>query len=190
MKVKMKIIKRILCCLIIICILLFIANTTVFTNYIVFEYMNTYLCCAITILVYSLICLKLINIKKKAISITVIVILMLIAFSSCYMFVEISHLLHRNSQYYDIKIDNLSNDYDIVLYEFGAFRGKSGCLCIKINEYVHKKIENTKYTVATGITLSDPNNLILSYNAETNELIMKYKSSPNSDYTEQIAIID
>jgi len=190
MKVKMKIIKRILCCLIIICILLFIANTTVFTNYIIFEYLDTYLICAIIILVFILICLKLTKIQKRVISIIAITISLVTVFLTCFIFVDISHRLHRNPQYYDIKINNLPNDYEIVLYEYGAFRGKSGCLCIKINEYVHKKIENTKYTVATGITLSDPNNLILSYNAETNELIMKYKSSPNSDYTEQIAIID
>lgn len=181
--------KKCLTFLILICGILIIINMITTQNYITIENLNTYLMCIIVVCISVLNFLKLKKCEKKFISILTTLILVVITFFICCSLIGISNLFHRNAQFYDININNLSPKHEIVLYEFNSFRGKFGCLCIKENEYVYKKIENTDYAVESGSTLSDKNNLILNYNAETKELIMKYKFSPDSEYTEQIARI-
>lgn len=185
----MKLLKRILICMILICILLFVLNMTIAKDIIIIEYLSTYLFCAVIVFTFFLLCLILIKNKNEVFSAITIIICFLISFSTCFTMIGISRRLHKNPQYYNVKIENLPSDYEIVLYEYGKFRGKSGCLCIKENKYVFRKIKNTKYNIMSG-TLSDENNLILNYNAETKELNMKYKFSSNSEYTEQTAIIE
>lgn len=163
---------------------------TIAKNLIIFEYSNTYLMCAVIVFSSLLVCLKIINQKKKMISIIAAIVCLVITFLYCSVFIGIRHQIHRNPQYYDVNINNLPNNYEIVLYEYGSFGYKLGCLCIKMNSHIYKKIENTNYTVESGNALSDENNLILNYNAETKELTMKYKCSPDSEYIEQIAIIN
>lgn len=184
----MKVLKIILIFLILICILLFILNMTIAKNLIIIEYFNTYLISAIVVFVMILLCLIIIKNKKEIFSVTAITICVLISFSTCFTFIGISHSVHKDPRYYNMEVENLPSDCQIVLYEYGKFRGKSGCLCIKENKYVFRKIENTKYIIESG-SLSDENRLILNYNSETKELIMKYKFSLDSEYTVQIARI-
>lgn len=173
-----------------ICIFLFIVNNTIAKNLIIFEYSNTYLVCAVSVFSSLLICLKILNKNKKIFSIISATFCLVITFLFCFASIGVSHNLHRNPRYYNVTINNLPNDYEIVLYEYGNLSTKSGCLCIKINDFIYKRIPGTHYMVESGNPLSDENNLILEYNAETKELIMKYKYKPESEYIEQIAIID
>lgn len=180
----MKILKRILVSLVLICILLFVLNMTIAKNLIIFEYSNTYLICTIIVSGSLLICLKIIRQKKKVISIITAIACLVMTFLSCFIFIGVSHSLHRNPQYYDVDINNLPGNYEIVLYEYSPFRGKSGCLCIKVNDFIYKKIPGTHYTIESGHSLVEPGNLILDYDSETEVLTMKYTFGTGSEYIE------
>lgn len=180
----MKILKRILISLILICVLLFVLNMTIAKNLIIFEYSNTYLICAIITFSSLLICLKIIKQKKRAISIIAAIVCLVTTFLSCCIFIGISHRVYRNPRYYDVDINGLPGNYEIVLYEYSPFRGRSGCLCVKVNDFIYKKIPGTHYTIESGHSLTEPGNLILDYNSETGVLTMKYTSGTGSGYIE------
>ncbi len=182
--------KKVLVLLILTSVCAIIINIIIAQNYITIENLNTYLFCTIIVSVSLLFMLKFKK-CKKIISISTTLILSVITFFMCYFLLYISHLFHRNAKFYDISINNLSKNHEIVLYEFNSIRGKFGCLCVKENKYIYKKIENTDYAVESGSTLLENENLILNYNEESNELIMKYKFSPNSDeYLEKVITLD
>lgn len=162
-------------------------------RFIIFENLAMYLFCIMCLCFSLLICLKIIKEKvqqnKILLTIKVIVILLITVFSS-FIMINIANRWHKDPNYYAIEVENIPDNYEIILYEFKSFRSCSGCLCLKINDYVYKKLDNTNYTIESGHSLMESNNLILEYVEETNEIIMKYRWLSNSNYTEKITQIE
>lgn len=103
---------------------------------------------------------------------------------------EIRKQLINNEKYYKISVEELSYENSLFVYEYNAMMENRGCLCIKINDYIYKKIPNTIYRIDSGYSLSKPDSFILMYNSETKLLNMKYKTNEDSDYIEKIITID
>ena len=103
---------------------------------------------------------------------------------------EIRKQLINNEKYYKISVDGLADGDSLFVYEYNAMMENRGCLCIKINDYIYKKIPDTIYQIDSGYSLSKPDSLIIIYNSETKLLNMKYKTNENSDYIEKIITID
>lgn len=103
---------------------------------------------------------------------------------------EIRKQLINNEKYYKISVDGLADGDSLFVYEYNAMMENRGCLCIKINDYIYKKIPDTIYQIDSGYSLSKPDSLIIIYNSETKLFNMKYKTNENSDYIEKIITID
>lgn len=175
-----------------ISVCLFIINVIISIRFITFENSAIYLFCIICFCFSLLRCLKIIKEKaqqnKIFLTIKVNVILLITAFS-VFIMVGTANSFHRDSNYYAVEVENIPADYEVTLYEFTSFRSCSGCLCLKINDYVYKKLDNTNYTIESGHSLMESGNLMLEYVKETNEIIMKYHWLSDSNYTEKITQI-
>lgn len=115
----------------------------------------------------------------------------IITFLLCsYITLEIRKNLIDNEKYYIINIDELSDEDSFIIYEYNAFMENRGCLCIKVNDYIYKKIPDTNYCIDSGYSLSKPDSLILKYNSKDKTLNMKYKMNEKSEYIEKIVIIN
>lgn len=175
-----------------ISICLFVINGIISIRFIIFENLSIHLFC-IMCFCFSLIrCLKIIQEKaqqnKIFLTIKIIVILLITAFS-VFIIVGTANRFHRNSGFYAVEVENIPADYEVTLYEFASFRSRSGCLCLKVNDYVYKKLANTDYTIESGHSLMESDNLILEYVEETNEIIMKYRWLSGGNYAEKITQI-
>lgn len=183
----MKIFRKVLIFLTVICIILLLVDMTIASNLIIIELSSVYLLCLILILISLFVSSKIVEKDKRSSKKITSICIISVTLLACWMFVSVSKSFHKNPQYYEIEIANIPDEREIVVYEYGTFRGKRGCLCVKINNFVYKRIKNTEYTIQSGTILE--NNLILSYNANTNQIHMKYKLTPDSEYIEQSAII-
>ncbi|MDE6519569.1 MAG: hypothetical protein K2K91_03790 [Ruminococcus sp.] len=176
-----------------ISICLFVIDIIISMRFIIFENSAIYLFCTMCFCFSLLKCLKIIKEKaqqnKILLTMKVIVILLITTFS-VFIIVGIANRFHRNPNYYAIEVENIPDNYEVTLYEFTSFRSRSGCLCLKINEYVYKKLDNTNYTIESGHSLMESDNLILEYVEETNEIIMKYRWLSGDNYTEKITRIE
>ena len=102
------------------------------------------------------------------------------------VFCEIKKELHDEEQFCNISVEGISNKYEIILYEYNSFRSNSGCLCVKINNTIYKRIPGTNYSIESGCSLTTSNNLIVNYDPKSKILIMKYRWKENIDYSEKI----
>lgn len=172
--------------LLMLCICLLVCDLTIASNLIIIEHSVTYLFCAVCICISSLICISVMKryySERKMGSLIMISFISLFTIFSCITLVEICHRLHKNPQFYAVEIENSPDEYEVELYEYKSFRGVSGCLTFKLNDYVHKVISDTRYET-DNITLSDSNNLQLEYNEKIDTLIMKYRSYENGNFYE------
>ena len=183
--------KRILVFLFVLSIVIFLISVILSFFFIIKGFSVFYLLCGVLgtgaiLLIYNNINSTIYVSKiRKFIKSCLIIVVTLFIFISL---LGVKKITYNNERLYDLSIDNLLK-YEVKLYEHYYFRSNAGCLCFKLNEYIYLKIPNTNYRVDVNHTLSENNNLILNYNAETKELIMKYKFNPDSEYTEQIARI-
>lgn len=115
------------------------------------------------------------------------IIIIFITFLFCGAILGIKKYLCSNQKFYNLNVEGITNE--IILYEYNSFRSVSGELCFRVNDYIYEKISNTQYTIEAGYSLLDADNLVLSYNANNEELIMRYRWKENSKYTENIAIL-
>ena len=90
--------------------------------------------------------------------------------------------LINNEKYYIISLEELTDEDYLYIYEYNALMENRGCLCIKINNYIYKKIPDTLYCIDSGYSLSKADGLILKYDSDTKTLDMKYKMNETSEY--------
>ena len=121
--------------------------------------------------------------RKKILTVISTAILASVTFLSCFIIYEIKKSLHDEEQFYNLSVDGIT---DIVLYEYDSFRANSGCLCIKINDIIYKRIPDTNYSIESGHSLMDNGNLIIDYEPATEVFIMRYRWKENSEYSEKI----
>lgn len=126
---------------------------------------------------------KLYENHKVLMSISVIIIIS-ITFLACFVTCGIKEIYRNDEHFYSLSVDGLSEECEVILYEYNAFLSNSGCLCVKVNDFIYKKIPGTHYTIESGHSLTESGNLILDYNSETGVLTMKYTSGTGSGYIE------
>ena len=103
---------------------------------------------------------------------------------SCLFILGIEAFIKSPQKYYDVYVEELSEDYDIVLCEYLHLKSLEGMLCVKINDIVYLKLKDTSYCVEPNHSLSDPKNMSLTYDKETGVLTMRYTWTEGSEYYE------
>lgn len=168
-------------------ICLFMIGSFIIQFFIIKSFSVAYTICGIVISGASLctfIIIKKLYEKHKVLMALSAFMMIFITFLSCFVICGIKDQLRDDEHFYGISVNGLSDEYEVTLYEYNAFLSNSGCLCIKVNDFIYKKIPGTHYTIESGHSLTDPGNLILDYDSETGVLIMKYTSGTGSDYIE------
>ena len=94
-------------------------------------------------------------------------VLISITFLLCFTVCEIKRTLHDEERFYSVPVDGITDKYEIILYEYNSFRSNAGCLCVKINNLIYKRIPNTEYSIESGHSLTESDNLILDYDSKT-----------------------
>lgn len=123
--------------------------------------------------------------RKKLFTALITAILIFAAFLSCFTVYGIKKSLHDDEQFYSLYVDGIPDKYEIILYEYNSFGANSGCLCIKINDLIYKRIPDTKYSIETGHSLMDSGNLTVNYNSKAEILTMRYRWKKDSEYNEK-----
>ncbi len=113
-----------------------------------------------------------------------VIIMIFITVLACFVICGIKKLYRDDEHFYCISVNGLSDEYEVTLYEYNDFLSNSGCLCIKVNDFIYKKIPGTHYSIESGHSLAEPGNLMLDYDSETGVLTMKYTSGTGSEYIE------
>lgn len=158
-------------------------------EYIIKGFALVYILCGIVIACALLaITLVMEKLRRKKIRLIIItVLLVIVTLFSCEMLLGAKRMLFGNEKFYSTEIDGIE-DKEIVLYEYDAFRGYQGCLCIKINDFIYREIPDTWYN--TEDSLLNPDMLTWDYDHDTKLLTMKYKSHENIEqYYEITAVI-
>lgn len=156
-------------------------------RYIIKGFSLVYIICGIIISAALLTGLKLADKfykRKKILTVISTVILASVTFLSCFIIYEIKKSLHDDEQFYNLSVDGMDK-YEIILYEYNSFRSNSGCLCIKINNLIYKKIPDTNYSIESGHSLMDNGNLIIDYEPATEIFTMRYRWKEDSEYSER-----
>lgn len=125
------------------------------------------------------------RISKILIILRILILIVITAFS-CSIVYEIKKELHDEEQFCNISVEGISNKYEIILYEYNSFRSNSGCLCVKVNNTIYKRIPDTNYSIESDCSLTTSNNLIVKYDPKSKILIMKYRWKEDIDYNEKI----
>lgn len=128
--------------------------------------------------------------ERKILVVVYSVIIVVSGLFICFVANGISRNLCENEKFYSLSVTGYSEVKRIVLYEYNALMENRGCLCIKVNDHIYKKIPDTLYRVDSGYSLSKPDSLILKYNSESKTLNMKYKMNEKSEYIEKVVFID
>lgn len=176
--------------LIILCgfICFFVIYYIVAMKFIIKGFSAVYILLGIVISVAGLLLLHVItklSQNRKIMMILSMILIMLVSFFTCFVIKGINEQLVSDEKYYNLTIEGVPDEYNIILYEYNAFRANSGCLCFKVNNIIYEKIPDTSYSIESGYSLADPGNLILDYVSETETLTMKYRWKENSEYTEK-----
>lgn len=156
-------------------------------RYIIRGFFVSYILCGIIISAALLTGLKLADKlykRKKLLTAISAAILASVTFLSCFIIYEIKKSLHDEEQFYNLSVDGMDK-YEIILYEYNSFRSNSGCLCIKLNDLIYKRIPDTSYSVEAGHSLMDNGNLIIDYEPTTEILTMRYRWKEDSEYNEK-----
>lgn len=182
-------IKKFSICILIISILLFTVEIFIGGKFIIKGFSLVYPICGIIIsisLFFISVIIRKLNKKHKIFMNVLIFFSILIMLILCLITYGIKKQIKDNETIYDIYITDLSDKYEIKLYEYNAFQANSGYLCIKVNNYIYKRIPNTYYSIEPSYSLTNQDGLILNYNVNTNILSMKYKINSTSEYYENI----
>ena len=129
-------------------------------------------------------------IRRRIINIILIALISFITIFICIIIKGIGNELVSDEKYYSLDIEEVPEKYDIYLYEYNAFHSTQGYLCLKKNNIIYKKISGTNYTIESGHSLFDQDNLILMYDPQKEILTMKYRWEKNSSYTEISTSLD
>ena len=108
----------------------------------------------------------------------------------CFVANGISRNLCENEKFYSLSVTGYSEEKTIVLYEYNALIENRGCLCIKVNDHIYKRIPDTFYRIDSGYSLSKPDSLILEYEQENDSLLMRYRTNEQNEYKEKVVYID
>ncbi len=116
-----------------------------------------------------------------------VVISSLIAFGTfvgCFVMYYFKEMFISSGELYAVSVENLPAENEIHLYEYQHLTSNEGMLCVKKNDIFYLKLKETIYLVELNHTLSDPDNMSLSFDKETGVLTMKYRWSEGSGYYE------
>lgn len=178
----------------IICLIIFVViYSFLVKRYVIRGFSFSYIICMIIIFCALLKGLNFVDKYIKQNNAAIIFKSLILAFVtafSCFIVCGIGNALRDEEQFYNIPVDGISDKYEITLYEYNSFGSNSGCLCVKINNLIYKKIPKTSYSIESGYSLTDSGNLVVDYNSETKTLIMKYRRKENSQYSEVISKIN
>ena len=128
--------------------------------------------------------------EKKILMSVCSILIIIFGLFICFVAKGISSVLCTDETLYIQQITGYSGDRTVVLYEYNAIMENRGCLCIKVNDYIYKKIPDTLYRVDSGYSLSNPNSLILEYVSESKTLNIKYRMNEKSEYIEKAIPFD
>ena len=139
--------------------------------------------------VFSISCLFIIEIIKKVnlSRITRVIISSLIVFGAficCFTILSVNDVFFGSGELYAVSVENLTTENEIYLHEYHHFNSNEGMLCVKKNDIFYLKLKETKYRVELNHTLSDPDNMSLSFDKETGVLTMKYTHDKYGGYYE------
>lgn len=178
----------------IICLIIFaVIYSFLVKRYVIRGFSFSYIICVIIIFCALLIGLNFVDKYIKQNNAAIIFKLLILAFVtvfSCFIVCGIGNALRDEEQFYNIPVDGISDKYEITLYEYNSFGSNSGCLCVKINDLIYKKIPETSYTIEYGYSLALPGNLAVDYDSETQKLFMRYRWKDSSEYCEVISMIN
>lgn len=166
--------------------ILYIAFIFVSKRFVIRFISPSLLLCVIIILCSILLINTVINkLKNKREQIIVCSIsISLTAIITCAFILGIGGYIKSPKKYYNVYVEGLSEEYDIVLCEYLHLKTLEGMLCVKINDMVYLKLKDTSYCVDPDHSLSNSQNMSLTYNKETGILTMRYTWTEGSEYYE------
>lgn len=189
----MNIIKKIIIVVLLLNIVSFILCFLLGRIYIIKGLYLAYPICGI---LFSIVFLIILSIIKKMSSYNkflmffLVICILFISLIFSFIIYEMRKQLINNEKYYKISIEELTDEDYLYIYEYNALMENRGCLCIKINNYIYKKIPDTLYCIDSGYSLSKADGLILKYDSDTKTLDMKYKMNETSEYIEKTISLD
>ena len=189
----MNIIKKIIIVVLLLNIVSFILCFFLGRIYIIKGLYLAYPICGI---LFSIVFLIILSIIKKMSSYNkflmffLVICILFISLIFSFIIYEMRKQLINNEKYYKISIEELTDEDYLYIYEYNALMENRGCLCIKINNYIYKKIPDTLYCIDSGYSLSKADGLILKYDSDTKTLDMKYKMNETSQYIEKTISLD
>ena len=118
-----------------------------------------------------------------------ILIICVSIFVGCVSYV-IKEIICDEEIFYAPSVANYDGDSEIILYEYSGMQSKIGCLCIKETSIIYKKIPDSDYIIEGDCTLTDPNNISLTYNPNEHSLYMQYIWNKENGIHEKKITID
>lgn len=146
-----------------------------------------YIICGMIGTLFLYFCFKVIqtNIKKiRAIASCSILIIVYVFL--CSSILTVGKWLKSDVKYHEIQVENLSDEYKIVVYEFKTLPGRSGCLCIEINPWIHKIIPGSSYGTEGRFSPIEEQAFFVNYDEVSNELNIRYKLHPDDNFNTRI----
>ncbi len=181
----MKILKWILLAINCILFLLLIVHVMLLKDIIVRGFSTSYIICGMIGTLFLYFCIKVIqtNIKKIRVIASCLILIIVYVFL-CIPIMVWGKWLKSDVKYHEIQIENLSYEYKIFVYEYKAFRGKAGCLCIEINPWIYKIIPDSNYVTEGSFSPIEEKAFFVNYDEVSNILNIKYKFSAEFDFLE------
>ena len=173
-------------------LLLILYYSFIVKHYVIKHYSNIY---AIFGIIITLALLLIINVFERLADRKIIKIISFILIICVSIFVGgvsyvIKGIICDEEIFYTPYVANYDGDPTIILYEYSGMQSKIGCLCIKENSIIYKKIQDSDYIIEGDCTLTDPNNITLTYNPNDHSLYMRYNWNKENGIHEKTIIID
>lgn len=174
----LKKIRNITIALLILTILSFVLLFVVSVKYVIKGFSLSYPLYGIVFLIAILLIIGIVNKFKtqKKHMMLLISLIAIVACFGCLVMTGMTRVFYGSKKIYKVSIDNYNSD-NVILYEYEHFMSLEGMLCVKVNDFIYLRVNETKYCVEYGHSLSNPDNIFLSYNEKTDVLTMKYKLS-------------
>lgn len=112
--------------------------------------------------------------SKIRVIITIVCTIVMDAFLSL-ICLGLNNYFFRNPYLKEITIDNSSKDLVCYVWEYDAFRARNLYVCLKINEFVYKKIPGAEFSVEPGFDPLESDAFLATYDVEQKLLTIQYK---------------
>ena len=113
------------------------------------------------------------------------VLIMLIILSSIY----INKYIHHDEKYYSINSSENIGGMDLYVREITTLGRTSGCLVVRVNDYIYKPLPKMNYYVEAPYSPIESSDYSIEYNDKDRQLIFYYKSNENDTSYKKINCI-